>query len=294
MKQEKTLVVAFDGLDKDLIEEFGLEHLKQSEFGAIDNTTGISEIMTNELYASFITGETHEEHGIKGLKKDLTPIRNNLIRFLTPQKLVNNIRGFDFIRRNLNKIVKTESRDYFKQDLECDTIFEEVEDSRAMFVPSYNPSMVWAMMGFGKPLKYGYSQEDILKTWDKEEYEYRKRELFSELENPLIEPRSLLMCHFHRPDTHQHFYDDKHENSNIKSQGYDKAKLRKMYKETDNLAKEIKKKALEKGYTTIIFMSDHGRPTEKEHNENAFYSVNKELFGSQIPLITDFKRKISK
>lgn len=294
MSKNSVLAVAFDGLDKELIDEFELEHIKQSEYGSLDNQTGISQVMTNELYASFITGTTFEEHGIEGLKKDLTPVRSKIIDALTPGILVQNVRGFDFLRRNLLGIFRTESRDYFKDDLKKETLFEEIDNSRAMFVPSYNPSMVWAMMGFGTPLTRGYSQEEILEVWDNEEHEYRKRKLFSELENEIIPARDFLMCHFHRPDTHQHFYTRKYANATQEGKNYDKSKLKKVYQETDQLAKEIKEKATEKGYDILIFLSDHGMPTETEHNENAFYSCNKRLFCDKTPKINEFHDKITK
>jgi hypothetical protein len=56
--ENKTLIIAFDGLDYELIQEFGLETIPQREFGKIDNTTGITSIVTYELFASFITGKT--------------------------------------------------------------------------------------------------------------------------------------------------------------------------------------------------------------------------------------------
>lgn len=64
---ENVLVVAFDGLDKEWIEEFELENIMQEEFGAIDNQTGMKNIYTSELFASFITGKNPQEHGIDGL-----------------------------------------------------------------------------------------------------------------------------------------------------------------------------------------------------------------------------------
>jgi predicted AlkP superfamily phosphohydrolase/phosphomutase len=66
---KKVVVIAFDGLDKDLIEEFGLENLTQQEFGSIDNVSGMSSIKTSELFASFITGKNFENHGVKGIRK---------------------------------------------------------------------------------------------------------------------------------------------------------------------------------------------------------------------------------
>ncbi|MFB6245460.1 MAG: hypothetical protein ABEJ03_03900, partial [Candidatus Nanohaloarchaea archaeon] len=63
--KSRVLVVTFDGMDIELIREYGCEHLMgMEEFGTLDNSTGISTIITNELWAGFITGETWEEHGI--------------------------------------------------------------------------------------------------------------------------------------------------------------------------------------------------------------------------------------
>jgi hypothetical protein len=292
MGRNKILLVALDGLDKELIKEFDLEHVKQEEFGSIDNKTGISAQMTSELFTSFITGKNYEEHGVKGLQKDLNPKRQKIVDILAPESFAGKIRGFDFLRRNLEKILGIDRRKYKKEDIEAKTLFEELENSRAMFVPGYNPSILWTMMGFGKPLKYGYTSSEILRMWDEQEYEYRKEELFSELENPILEPRDFLMCHFHRPDTHHHFFEGAIKNRGQADEDYGKSKLKKLYQETDQLAKEIKEKAEEKGYDYIIFMSDHGLPTENEHNENAFYSSNKKLFGDKTPKITDFHDKI--
>jgi len=292
MSENSVLVVAFDGLDKELIEEFDLEHVKQEEYGSIDNKTGMSAQMTSELFTNFITGKSYEEHGVKGLKKNLKPKRQRIVNILSPESLAGKIRGFDFLRRNLERILDIERRKYLKEDIEAETIFEELENSRAMFVPGYNPSMLWTMMGFGKPLEYGYSSSEIIKMWDEQEYEHRKDELFSELENPILEPRDFLMCHFHRPDTHHHFFEGAIKNRGKVKENYGRSKLKKMYKETDQLAKEIKEKAKEKGYTHIVFMSDHGLPTDEGHNENAFYSCNRELFGNETPRITEFHDKI--
>lgn len=243
------LVVAFDGLDRELIEEFELENVKQEEYGSIDNKTGMSAQMTSELFTSFITGKNYEDHGVKGLKKNLRPERQKIVDLLAPESFTGKIRGFDFLRRNLERILDIDRRKYKKEDIECETIFEEIGNSRAMFVPGYSPSMLWTMMGFGKPLEYGYTSSDILKMWDEQEYEYRKEELFSELENPILEPRDFLMCHFHRPDTHHHFFEGAIKNRGKADEEYGRSKLKKMYQETDQLAKEIKEKAEEKGYT---------------------------------------------
>jgi hypothetical protein len=117
---------------------------------------------------------------------------------------------------------------------------------------------------------YGY-------FWDEMEYERRKREIF----RPVNRWFDFCLIHFHRPDVHQHFYGD------MSIDSFDKGKLEQLYRETDELAARIIG-YFSDDYDTITFMSDHGLPTQEEHNENAFYSCNKELFGSETPHITDF------
>ena len=278
------LVIAFDGLDYDLIEEFDLTEIKQQEFGRLDNTaTGA--IKTSELFASFITGKIST--GVSGLKKYQNPKRGQYIRKF-PDYLSENIRGFSTLKQILIDVVKPGERvHYSKEDLKDDTLFEKVSSSRAMFVPSYNPSPFWQIGGLYRALSLDIPVEENVELWRTREFRHRKEELFRELESDILESRPLLMCHFHWPDFYQHMYGDKAVGG-----FFDKEKLRTMYKEVDELSKEIKLKAENQGYDYVIFMSDHGLPTEKEHNENAFYSCNKELFGDETPHITDFHDKI--
>jgi hypothetical protein len=70
------LVVAFDGLDKELIEEFGLGNVKQSEFGEIENHESVNKIVTSELFACFLTEEEYNEHGIRGNKAPNSDLTN--------------------------------------------------------------------------------------------------------------------------------------------------------------------------------------------------------------------------
>ena len=145
-----------------------------------------------------------------------------------------------------------------------------------MFVPSYNPSIFTAygvnnyLMSMGGAYeKYKLCQVD---------FERRKNDLFKEIEE---NRNNLLMCHLHMPDHIHHLFWEIGKEKEVKE----------MYNEMDELAGEIKKKAADK-YDCIIFMSDHGLPTETEHNENAFYSCNRELFPDKEPHITDFHDKI--
>ena len=283
---EKTLIIAFDGLDKELIERYDLETIKQDEFGLIDNQTNISSIKTSELFASFITGKTCEEHGVKGIAKSEKLWKRAFWEIPTPQALVDKVRGFHRLRKILQDAVNTpqELREnnnvrYRKEDLQCDTIFEEINDSEALFVPSYNPSWAW-MNVLASPFSMGGGKNDAEDFCDMD-HMWRKEKLEEKLSYDY--PYELLMCHFHKSDLYQHLYGNPNRNQK---------KLEQMYSEIEELAEEIKQKAKETGYERIIFMSDHGLPLEKGHNQNAFYSCNKELFPSDKPHITDFYNKI--
>lgn len=278
----KTLVVAFDGLDKKLIEDFELKNIQQNEFQTINNQEGMTSIKTSELFASFITGKYHQEHGIKGLATWTNPKIGKLESAITKTKIGKKTGGLrKAVYESISSLNAKKVR-YDKSFLKCATIFDKITNSRAMFVPSYNPSKYWAMGLDMAPLQYGYSARETAEMWDTREFEHRKKMLFRELESEIIPARDFLMCHFHRPDIHQHMYGDPSIDS------YDKGKLRKLYEEIDELAENIKEKALEKGYERIIFMSDHGLPKGDEHNTNAFYSTNLNTFGEQKPGLVDF------
>lgn len=281
-----TIIIAFDGLDKELIEEFDLKNIQQKEFGKIDNQTGMSRIKTSELFASFVTGENYEVHGCKGIQTWNNEALATLEEFIDGLLVFDKFRGLrEAVYTSINSIDLFKKK-YTKQELKCDTFFEDFEDARAMFVPGYNPSPFWQVDDFGELFKYGYRPNEVAEYWDDREYETRKRKLFEELGSDILPARSLLMCHFHKPDLHQHMYGEKTIDR------FDKPRLKEMYEEMDELAGEIKQKALEKGYERVIFMSDHGLPTETAHNLNAFYSCNIELFGEETPKITEFRERI--
>lgn len=275
------LVVAFDGLDSELIEEFGLEKVKQSEFGNIDNDTGISSRKTGELFASFITGKTHEQHGIEGIELENTRFHKLEGKFgdIFPLNKFQGLRTA--IYESINRL-DYESRRPHREDIPVNTLFEEIPDSEDLFVPSYSKNWTFVIGTMTSPMNYGASRDEVMDYHDRE-YEWRKQKLFEALDQPYNTGFNFLMCHFHRPDLAQHMF------------AYDgvieEEKLKQIYYETDELAKEIIEQA-EDSYDYIIFMSDHGLPTEKGHNENAFYSCNRELFGEETPHITDFHDKI--
>jgi hypothetical protein len=74
----------------------------------------------------------------------------------------------------------------------------------------------------------------------------------------------------------------------------DSKEIKEMYSETGELAASILEKAEAEGFDEVVFLSDHGLPTEKQHNKQAFYSATtNDLFeGVEKPHICDFKYEI--
>jgi hypothetical protein len=273
----KVLIVAFDGLDYDLIKEFNLEHICQQEFGSIENKEGIDTIVTTELFASFITGKTWKKHGAVGLGKFQNPWLDSLEKKLNRNKF---FRKFSGLRKNIYKnmpLLNGRTTSFTRDDMKIDTIFEKVPNSKAIDVPSYN---------------YGYNvklmdtiQEQGLEAAEKDLdrfTKWKKWELFDEMEKD----HDLIMAHFHKPDHIHHWYWEVGKMDKVKQ----------TYYEMDEFAGEILDKAEKTGFDTVIFMSDHGLPDVENggHNENAFYSSNRQLFGVETPHITDFHDEVLK
>lgn len=111
------LVVAFDGMDKSLIQERNLSSIKQNEFGYIDNHTDIHKIKTSELFASFLTGTTYESHSIKGVSPYPHTIRGELRDVLIPNYLKENIRGFFRLDTAIGVLLGLDTMHYSASDI---------------------------------------------------------------------------------------------------------------------------------------------------------------------------------
>ncbi len=271
------LVVAFDGADYEYISKNNMSKLKQKEFGRIDNDTKISQRVTSELFASFITGQTQEEHTAEGLRRYENEKIDWFESKLGKKWPLIKFRGIrETLYENINTISGGYKRTYKKSDLAKETLFEKIENSKALNVPSYSENS-WIDMWAAIILKK-HGVNSVLRHANAE-FNYRKKELFDSLENDY----NLLMAHFHYIDTIQDLF----HKFNTEQGG--KEKIKEAYKETSELAGEIRQNAK---FDTVIFMSDHGLPEGNEHNKNAFYSCNHELFPDTTPHITDFHDKI--
>lgn len=265
------IIVAFDGMDYEMIKEHNLDNIPQEEFGEI-SLDGVNSVKTTELFTTFITGETYEKHGVKGIKKKifgnpyLEKVDSLLSRTYIGTKTV-------ILRQALYESIN--SIDYMekahrKEDYELETIFEKVDAGKALFVPGYNPEMEWASGFPMTSLEKGFTRDQVVEKM--RELTKRRLEKFWNLNHGFWD---LVMLHVHDPDEVHHMFLEDYEED---------------YRRLDNIAGEIIDEFGEEN--TVIFMSDHGFPTKFAHNENAFYSCNKELFGEKVPNITDFHDKI--
>lgn len=271
---EGLVVVGFDGLDYELIKEYGLEELmSMKEFGKIDNDTYTSQRMTSECFANFITGKDYREHGVTGLTTFANPNKGKVIDFLTTRK-----------QRTARKILKTilKSREikYNKEYLKSPSLFEKIPNSKPLFVPSYNPSWMWLTDPANQVLLEGGGVEDAIEVWNLE-YKNRKRKFIQQLDRG---KHNFLMVQFHKPDTLQHYFAPEGEVLEGSSEC-----MIELYEQMGKLAKYIWYKVEEsKRYSDVVFMSDHGLPEGNQHNKNAFYSSTMELFGSKTPYLKSF------
>lgn len=279
------MVVAFDGMDKDLIEDFGLANVRQSEYGNLENKDDVSRVITHELFASFVTGQPSKEHVVSARRFD----SKLLNRFEAWAQGYRALRKFKGLRAQLYSIIPFEAfsrHSVHEERVQQDTIFDKFEGSRSMFVPSVDRRWLWDLEVQMEPMQQGFGKGECLNFYKERSFEPKLTQLYSELENDIVSPRSLLMVHLHRPDYDHHLYHD--PELGVRNKDW----LENTYRKLDSQAGRIKETALQNGYDVVIFLSDHGLPTVKEHNENAFYSCNKELFGDKTPHITDFHDKI--
>lgn len=267
---ENILLVAFDGLDFDLLTEFETESVRQEEFGRVDVRSGVDKVVTWEIFASLLTGEESSTHGVKKHSDD----DHFLLRLSTWLNRYWIFRKWAGIRTQFLKKIGINRTTPTKENRGLTTLFDKLPNSEAFFVP-VETKAGWKFSPWDVLNNDRLDDRDFKEVVDKEHL-WRKTKFFEAIDEE--DPYSFVMVHFHKPDYYQHVFGDEEIN-------YDEEELRELYREMDNLAAEIIEKGEDK-YDYIIFMSDHGLPSEDQHNENAFYSVNKKV-GLDNPTVFD-------
>lgn len=265
----RILILAYDGLDHDLVETLSLRNILQREHGKVDVPIvgGIDDPSTPIVWTSFITGEPPGIHGV-----DMPQMWDNELDGL--RSFVRRYRGIHNILKRLK--VGYRVRDAVgakpsfpsRKNIKVDTLFEVVKPSTALGVPVYN-----------KNLEEVYPIGDVVRARQDPEYlpvfEERVRGMFDEETEALFHAIEgewrLLMAHFHITDLFGHAF-------------WGTEKLATLYEEMDLLTKRVKARL--RGDDLVLIISDHGM-SKLGHTKKGFYSFNVKI-GLVDPDIKDF------
>ncbi len=271
----KVFIFGVDALDYDLVEKWNMKGLKQKEYKKLQIPKEIETLSTPTLWATIITGELPNEHGVNygwmvdeykyplvlKLRKIVhkTKIENIILKTITTHK---------FFRKIVTEIVK---KNRIKQEfkLKCPTIFDDV-NSIEIGVPTYSKTEENTYKIHKNMI--GFLQEKLDENkWEKiirNKFEDVKRTLFENLNKDW----ELFMVYFGVIDYIGHTFFD------------NETKIKSYYKEIEELVIKIKKQL--KDDIVFFIVSDHGMKIGL-HTRYAFYSSNIELeIGN--PKLTDF------
>lgn len=269
------LVVIFGGVDTTNLNENEHQNLLQETSGKVhvDKLWRERDVAT-QITSQLITGESWRMTGITGRKKyideQVERIEKDLTRSVLPRSgylgwFENQTRPFrEGIYSSLG--LDTSTQNYTKNDIEVPTVFEEIPDSKAIYVPSYNPEPSWAIRrNILNPTTYTDFGEEGAVDLAEKNLNWHKKKLFEHSDTE----HSLLMTQFQYLDSMQHLYSAYTHNPEKVEQAYDRM---------DALAGQIKSEF--DGYDLTLFISDNGTPTSepsRTHHNRPFYSVDRDL-----------------
>ncbi|HEY0943765.1 MAG TPA: alkaline phosphatase family protein [Opitutaceae bacterium] len=269
------LVVIFGGLDHEFLARWDCPNLRQAEWGkvVVDELWNDRDVAT-QITAQLITGKTWRENGVNDRKKNFYTYHNRRIRWLEEKVFRNMRRGAARRRRFYQAFgwLSIVSREFLKADLTCPTLFDRIPNSKAVYVPAYNPEPSWALdRNILDPRRYpDLGVEGALDLREKN-FSWRRRKFMEALtQDP---PCNLLMGQFQYIDSTQHLY-----LSYVEPPRMDE--VEKAYRAMDAFAGEILAAARGR-YERILFISDNGAARKKDfrptHHNRPFYSINESL-----------------
>lgn len=273
----KVLVVLFGGVDHEYLEEFDCRRLKQNQYGrlVVDELWNDRDVAT-QITSQFLTGRTWRESGVRGRKRFLDDriewLEKNVIReaFYSRRYLEYiewRTRGF---REGIYTLFDGEAdrrRNYLKSDLACDTLFDLVPNSKAVYVPSYNPEPSWALhRNILDPNRFPALGEEAAVDLAEKNFAWRREKLFDEAD----EDHQLLVAQFQILDSLQHLY-------LVYSDEPRMEEIEAIYERMDAFAGEIVDTFDQ--YDQVLFLSDNGAATHEPvgtHHNRPFYSIRRE------------------
>ncbi len=265
----RALILAYDGLDHDLVEKLSLRNVLQREHGMVDVPIvgGIDDPSTPIVWTSFITGEPPGVHGVD-MPQMWGSRLDGLRSYVRRHKGIHGVLKRFKVGCRVREAMDVRPNFPGREDIKVDTLFEAVKPSVALGVPVYN-----------KNLEEMYPIGDVLRARQDPDYlpvfEERVRRIFAEEVERLFDALEgewrLLMTHFHVTDLYGHAF-------------WGTEKLATLYEEMDLLTKRVKSRLREDDLVLII--SDHGM-SRLGHTKKGFYSLNVRI-GLEEPAIEDF------
>lgn len=279
------LTVIFGGLDHEYLDRWPCPNLRQAEWGpvVVDRLHDDRDV-ASQITAQFITGRTWRDNGVRDRKKELLTFRNELVRRLESSPIGSIDKGRIKRQRIYQALgwLDIVSREYLHCDLTCPSLFDVIPNSRAVYVPAWNPEPSWAM---GRNIldPQRYPDLGVAGALDLREknFQWRRRAFLEALTEPA---HRLLVGQFQYIDSTQHLYLTYHSPAQIDE-------IEKAYWRMDGFAAEILAAARDR-YDRVLFVSDNGAALEQggikpTHHNRPFYSSSDPL-GLDRPNLRDF------
>ena len=280
---KRVCILALDGLEYDLVEEFDLENIKQVEYGKTD-VSMFKVVTTPVLWASFITGLPEEKHGldIGAIPHWEKPYIETLRRLSIKMKL-DRIKGKGRILEKLGfahrAFYEMAVKDFRSRNLK--TLFSVIPNSEALSVPPYQK---WIDQETQLLLREAFDKKEKASVF--EEHMWNIFEQKREKCIKIIQEGdwNLFMTHFMATDLLGHLF------------AGNPTKMFGVYIKAEQLVEDVKN--LIGDETLLLIVSDHGMKTfgkgiYGEHSDHGFYSSNIPL-NLKNPKITDFFHLIVK
>lgn len=255
---DRIFLLGLDGLDHDLVIEWGLNNLKQKECGKIEVPINekIGAPTSPEVWASFLTGKRVTKDFVKKF-----PLGMVLQIIKIMREHINVSMG---LWKRIGKIAPSRF-----PKLTQDTFLDYI-NSKLINAPYYN----YDNKGLDIVYKFGKRRISLKQTINQLDnlYEHRKKQILYEVEN--FDNFDVCFAYMHFPDLLQHLL---FLSPHI---------LKEHYVNLDNFTRLLQLKLDQT--TLLIIVSDHGLNLENgNHSKNGFYSSNF-ILTKKITRITDF------
>jgi predicted AlkP superfamily pyrophosphatase or phosphodiesterase len=257
----KLFILALDGLESTLVEKWQLKGLQQKMHGTLD-VSEFKHLLTPIIWASFITGQPPEIHGITSWWSVSTNSRlDKFLHWFTYNvPIIKNMSRQQL--RNYGKYFGITVRPPQEADLErkgLNTIFKFAEKPIVIDVPSYNETA-------DTRERYSRAMQDGFSSYENEIWKIHK-ERVEKIFDRIDGDWDLFMTWIDLVDQLGHIWMEK-----------DNSKMAKGYLDCELLAQKISEQIDDD--TTLMIVSDHGMTTVDNipaHSSHAFYSFNRNV-----------------